>query len=388
MSGLAIISPMSHASNHARSPHVEVSRPQQGPTASGSSVPPAAVNDRVSLSEAARRQAESASGAAASVTDGVSGDEAMARYAALGTRVSVPQELSGAYQRLLDRFYGGKEPPDVSADRGMGHIDRFSTDFLTRADRLKLAEIYQYVEEQQVDIGYVDMLARALGEYRELDDGKRLISFNDGGMYDVEGRPLTVAFTPEEAALASRIRDSAALGTTTLDQGFVRQLLDPGKSALGTPIDFAFLENIVQRFSASAGEAPPLNQVVGPYRVREVSERAVITAHEEGRLPPSEEPLFMRVNDQWVITERGKAAGLTIAQVMEGGPALERILRQDALSLQARKLAENAVEDAKGMMVSALLEGGRPPSSDESKATTVGLPSIRLENAIYRSNEK
>ncbi|MDO5103825.1 MAG: hypothetical protein Q4D91_13190 [Lautropia sp.] len=391
MLGHATLNPTAHVATQSRLPRAEVSLPQQT-TASGLPATPAAEADRVSLSEASRRQAGLAAGDAVPATEGEHGDEAMARYAALGSRVSAPKEASGAYQRLLDRFYGGKEPSDfdVSAAQGMGNIQRFPTDFLTKADRLKLAEIYQYAEEQQVDIEYVDTLAWALGNYRELDDGKRLISFNDGGMYDGEGRPLTVAFTPEDAALASRIKDSAALGTTTLDQGFVRHLLDPGKSALGFGVDFSFLENIVQRFSASAGQTEPLNQVVGPYRVREVSERAVITAHEEGRLPPDEEPLFMNVNDRWVITERGKAAGLTIAQVMEGGPALEKIMRQDTLMLQAKKLAENAMGDAKEMMVKALLEGDvLSPSLGGSKAAMKELSSASRENiTTYRSNGK
>lgn len=175
-------------------------------------------------------------------------------------------------------------------------------------------------------------------------------------MYDAEWRPQTVDFVANEAEVVKRIQDGKAIASTSLDQGFLRFQLDPGYSALGPYVDFRFLEKVIQRFSNEAQTDEVQDHSLGSYRVKELNEIAVITSHEEGRLPLPEEPDVIRHNDQWIITERGKAKGITMAQIlgkesmpygsMAAGPAASTL----------REATKNVLDNARFSIIEGLLQ--------------------------------
>ncbi|MDO4683168.1 MAG: hypothetical protein Q4B17_10335 [Lautropia sp.] len=333
---------------------------------------PETAGTHVSLSQAARERLTGAAGTP-SAQEGNSETD-LAHYARLGSRPPPPSMTHDrAYQRMLDRLYDGKEPSGINTDSAVGWDDRSPLDFLTKTDRLMMAEIYQYAEEARIDIRHVDDLAHALGGYRQSDDGRRQINFNSGGMYDAQWRPQTVAFTAAEAQVVNRILDGKAIGTTRLDQGFLRFQLDPGYSALGRHVDFSFLEKVVQRFSASPASPETPDHALAPYRVKEWHEVAAIHSHEEGRLPMPEEPHLIRIKDQWVITERGKAAGYTMDDIMGKGHQAPHSRHQRALMAMKEGFPIKALDEARAEMIEQLLQAGASESRSRKPLSDKGI---------------
>jgi hypothetical protein len=220
------------------------------------------------------------------------------------------------YQLMVSRLFAGKEPAVGNAAEGMSmsNIGRSPYEFLTRQDRALLAEMYAYAQEEGVDLAHLDFLAYDIGNYRQHNNGRLMLSFNSGHSYDAEGRQVFVSFNDKDAATASRILTGTAINNTRLDQGFLRHILDPGYGALSSMADFEFLEWMVNKFSRGGETPPSFGEKFDTFNPISPSKKAVFHASEDVRLAPFE-PHITNVNGVWTVTEKGKAAGITLDQV-------------------------------------------------------------------------
>jgi len=217
---------------------------------------------------------------------------------------------------MVSRLFGGKEPAVSDGAQGMSmtNIGRLSFEFLTRDDRELLSQIYAYAQEQGVDLNYVDNLASEIGDYRQHDNGRSLLSFNNGS-YDKEGHQLTVSFTDKDAATASRILTGSAINSTRFDQGFLQHLLDPGLGAIGNSSNLEFLELMVIKFSSEGATQSSINSQFATYTpVISYKDNYVITASKDVRLAPFH-PDITKVDGVWTLTEKGLAKGITMDEV-------------------------------------------------------------------------
>ena len=275
-----------------------------------------------------------------------------------------PASMTGAststgYQLMVTRLFGGKEPAVGNAAEGMSvsNIGRSPYEFLTREDRALLAEMYAYAQDEGVDLAHLDFLAYDIGNYRQHNNGRLMLSFNSGHSYDAEGRQVFVSFNDKDTATASRILNGTAINSTRLDQGFLRYILDPGFGALTVTSDLEFLEWMVSKFSR-AGEAPPsLGEKFATFTSISPSTKAVFHASEEVRLAPFE-PHITNVNGVWTVTEKGKAAGMTLDQVTgqsrrSAAPPADQELNRYVLDLLLHKKEPS---DSRPIWLTRLLE--------------------------------
>lgn len=222
-----------------------------------------------------------------------------------------------AYQLMVSRLFGGREPPVGNGAEGMSsrNIGRSSYEFLTYADREFLADVYAYAQAEGADLNYVDSLAIKLGDYRQHNNGRIGASFNSGHSYDGEGRQLMVSFNEKDTEIANRILTSSAIHSTSFDTGFLRHMLDPGYGALTHFSNFEFLEHMVNKFSAEDVEQEPLANKFSNYKpVGNITEHIVFIANEDVRLEPFEPDIF-KVDGVYMLTEKGRAAGITMDEV-------------------------------------------------------------------------
>ncbi|WP_065833876.1 hypothetical protein [Pseudomonas syringae] len=215
-------------------------------------------------------------------------------------------------QIMLDRLYGGREPPFMDGAEGMmfKNIGRSSLEYLTKQDRQLLSDIYAYVQDKNVDMTYVDTLAGDLGDYRQCDNGRIVGTFNSGHQYNSQGWQLSVDFTEKDSATASRMLQGSAIASTRLDQGFLRYTLDPGH-ALGNWVDFDFLEHVVTRFSAEAHTATSLDNQFSTYVWK--NNNYVMTTSSTVRIQRPD-PDFITENGVTRLTEKGRALGYTLEE--------------------------------------------------------------------------
>jgi len=217
---------------------------------------------------------------------------------------------------LRDRLFGGNDPSVVSGSSGMStsNISRSPHDFLTSEDRDFLASVYSHSKSQGVDLDYVDQLAGELGDYRRHDDGRLSRSFNDGTNYDVSGHRLTVSFSQEDSDTAARILNGKALSSTGLDKGFINHILDPGYGALTNTSSLRFLEKVVVQSSREADPQADLGADFSNYiPLKNIKDNVRITAEASATLPPFE-PDIKNENGSWVVTDKGRSAGVTLDQ--------------------------------------------------------------------------
>ncbi len=222
-----------------------------------------------------------------------------------------------AYKLMVDRLFGGKEPPVGNGAEGMSgsNIGRSSYNFLTYPDRILLSDVYAYAQTEGADLAYVDRLAAKLGDYRQHNNGQLSSSFNNGHSYDAEGRQLTVSFNEKDTATASRILNGSAINSTAFDRGFLNHILDPGYGAIGHFTNFEFLEHMVNKFSNEGIEVAPIDNKFATFKpVGVIKDHIVLTANENVRLKPSE-PDIVKVNGVYTLTEKGRAAGITMDEV-------------------------------------------------------------------------
>ncbi|WP_312481234.1 hypothetical protein [Stutzerimonas nitrititolerans] len=237
---------------------------------------------------------------------------------AANTTTSTASTASNGYDLMVSRLFGGKEPAVANGAQGMSanNIGRSAYDFLTYEDRALLSDMYAYAQDEGADLTYVDRLAEELGDYRQHDNGRLRSNFNNGHNYDAQGHQLTVSFNDKDAATASRILNGPAIGSTRIDQGFLRHILDPGYGALSNTSDLGFLEQMVTKFSSEGTTQPSLGNQFATYTpVASIKDNVVLNASEDVKLKPFE-PDISNVNGAWTVTAKGAAAGITLDDVI------------------------------------------------------------------------
>lgn len=165
-------------------------------------------------------------------------------------------------QRVFDVKDPAMEPPVMSRDAA-GSFFMPDHLFLTHDDRDLLARIYEFAQEQNADLKFVDNLIFSLSDYRFHRDGRTKGAHNEGH-FDLEGHQVTHHFTERDAATAKRILASEALQTTELDKGFIRRITDENYSGINHN-HFEFMEQVINRFSAKGAEMPPLGEAFAKY---------------------------------------------------------------------------------------------------------------------------
>lgn len=139
-----------------------------------------------------------------------------------------------------------------------------AANFLNAQDRKMVASVFEYAQKQGADLGYVDQLAGALGNYRKTNNGEQMSMVD---IATIPGRTKKYQFTDTDKATIQRILNSDAFKTTELDAGFIRHATDD-KHAHINHTDFNFLEQVVSKFSAQGDKAEPMgnrfNRYSGP----------------------------------------------------------------------------------------------------------------------------
>ena len=210
---------------------------------------------------------------------------------------------------MISRLFLGHEPAVAEGTLNRSNMAQSNYDFLTREDRTLLSDMYVYAQEHGADLAYVDMLAYDLGNYRHHDNGRQLLSGNEG--YDQEGRRVTFNFKAHDVATASRILSGSAISSTRLDQGFLRHVLNPDFGALSNMGSIAFLEQMVLRFSSEGAAQASLGREFTTYVPTSIKDNMVVTVAEEVTLI-FDDPVLINTDGLWTITEKGKAAGYTM----------------------------------------------------------------------------
>lgn len=221
------------------------------------------------------------------------------------------------YDLLVSRLFYAQEGPvrDKADGYLLENISNPDADFLTSQDRSLISHVYAYAQEQGANLKYVDDLARDIADYRRHENGSTLRNMNDGHRYDGEGRQLSVNFAAPYAATAQRVLSGTAINSTLLDKGFVRFNLDPGFRPYSYSADPGFLEAMVIKFSADAGEDYALDSRFQTYTRDPKIKDKIVHASETIRLPPREEPVLINKQGVWTITATGKAAGYVMNPV-------------------------------------------------------------------------
>jgi len=265
-------------------------------------------------------------GAVVSSAGDIGGGETQGDTITISARARQLAEIPGSNigrNLMLSRLFGGAQPPVMNGADGMSlnNIGRRSYDFLTSGDLALLSEIYAYAQEQGADLKHVDLLAAKLGDYRQHNNGRLLVNFNNGMNFDSQGHQLTVSFNVEDAATAERILNGTAINSTRLDRGFLHHILDPGFGAMGIhTISLDFLESMVVKFSAEGAMQPGLDSKFSVYTPKDPGSSKIMHASTDVRLVRFE-PDIIRINGAVIITEKGQAAGITPDDLV-GGAAL------------------------------------------------------------------
>lgn len=158
-----------------------------------------------------------------------------------------PVTLSGR-GLMMSRLFSGHavEPATVQYDPELTAL--FPTLFLLPEDRDLLSAVYEFVNEEGADLGYVDDLAWSIAHYRRTDNGREIIPLRPLNRFDSQGHEVSYSFNEESARTARRILDGSAVSSTTVDRGFLRFALDVAYSPMSS-LNFCFLEQIVNKFS-------------------------------------------------------------------------------------------------------------------------------------------
>ncbi|RFD30776.1 hypothetical protein CER19_07705 [Pseudomonas sp. GL93] len=254
-------------------------------------------------------------------------------------RVSTSSGSVIGRELMISRIFLGQEPAVAEGTLTFSNMAQSSYDFLTRDDRSLLSEMYAYAQEQGADLAYVDMLAYDLGNYRHHDNGRQLLSGNNG--YNQEGRRVTFNFKEHDVTTVSRILNGSAIDSTRLEQGFLRHVLNPDFGALSNMGSIAFLEQMVLKFSSAGATQASLGREFATYAPISINDNMVVTVAEEVTLT-FEEPVLINTDGIWTITEKGKAAGYTM-DLTTGKP--HRAVAPSVDDREPRSIIEGAATD-------------------------------------------
>lgn len=275
-------------------------------------------------------------------------------------RVSASSGSVIGRELMISRLFLGHEPAVAEGTLTLSNMAQSNYDFLTRDDRSLLSEMYVYAQEQGADLAYVDMLAYDLGNYRHHDNGRQLLSGNNG--YNQEGRRVTFNFKEHDVATASRILNGSAIDSTRLEQSFLRHVLNPDFGALSNMGSIAFLEQMVLKFSTGGTTQASLGREFATYTPISVNDNRVVTVAEEVTLT-FDDPVLINTDGIWTITEKGKAAGYMM------DPATGKPRRAVAPSVEDRQSRSVVVEAATGPL--------KTRSLVDTLADSLGRPTAR-----------
>lgn len=165
-----------------------------------------------------------------------------------------PRDVSISGEGLLKQRLGDKNRINtVNAPDSKTRVEaKPAIEQLNKADRALISDIYFHAREQGADLKYVDELARNLARYREQQ-----------GNPDKAAKEPRGYFTDGERLTLKRIRDSDALSSTRLDQGFVRYMTDPDNPRVHSNLEF--MEQVMEKFSDKGEQAPALSGKFAQY---------------------------------------------------------------------------------------------------------------------------
>lgn len=169
---------------------------------------------------------------------------------------------SAAYRLMLQRIFNLSDPAQEAAVATRASLSTQDRDTLTGDDRKLLAALYQYAQEQGIDLQKVDDFAADLMHFRFMQIAGTNLETRQGTLWNTDGSPLYFRMREGDAAIASRILHSQAAAQTMIDRGFIAYILNPRGGGWvtdtnqGHALDFAFLEQIIKASMPDAGEAP------------------------------------------------------------------------------------------------------------------------------------
>jgi hypothetical protein len=148
---------------------------------------------------------------------------------------------------LMSRVFNAPSNANVPVET-IDNAGAISSHFLTLRDRAQLADLYDYASAHSIDLAHVDALASDLSRYRQIGGAPV------GQRWDTEGHGVAYVFVASDGAVANRILSGSAIQNTTLDHGFIQNLLDPNQSPTHG-VDFKFLEKAMTVLSPSGDAA-------------------------------------------------------------------------------------------------------------------------------------
>jgi hypothetical protein len=149
--------------------------------------------------------------------------------------------LSG-HALMLSRLFGQDESTYTGAVLTQDGDTPTLSDFLTKDDRDMLEKMYEYSQNNGLDLRHVDALGGDLGFYRRFG-----ASQENKNLYDTEGHKLTPKLSEANQQISDRIDASDAISQSTIDQGFLRSEMVVG----GHAANYSFLERIIGAFSTT-----------------------------------------------------------------------------------------------------------------------------------------
>ncbi|MBQ4836535.1 hypothetical protein [Pseudoalteromonas luteoviolacea] len=223
-----------------------------------------------------------------------------------------PAQSNKYYALMVEDLFGEHEPDVHSKVDGMSlsNLNTHPYEFLTQGDRNLLSEMYQYGEENNVDLKYIRQFASDLGNYRKHDDGKRLSNFNQGH-FDEHGHQLTVQFIQKDQATITDLLAGDALSASPIDKGFISFITEPGTSALSHQGSFQFLQHMVE-VTAKTDTSIPASEFSKFQSPTHVGERYIMTKSDSVVIKP--EPDVVCKNGHCEVTDKGRENGVTLEQ--------------------------------------------------------------------------
>ena len=220
---------------------------------------------------------------------------------------------------MLFRLYGKTDAsslPQTQTRLTLTNMTENAADWLTPSDRSQLASLYAYAQQNGDDLHYVDRVAEDFGMYRKFGPVESNENGPKGtGIYTTDGIRERFSFTASNDAYAHDIQAGQSTGAVSLDQGFLQYELDPGYSH-GHVGNFGFLAQAL--FAGSLGTDSSAQSNYAAFKNNKLN-NFVITLDPSDQLK-LEAPDFERVDDTWVITDKGKKAGF----VMENGEPVHK----------------------------------------------------------------
>lgn len=161
--------------------------------------------------------------------------------------VSLSSVLKGR-SLLMSRMFHSN---DVNASIPVATVDNGSVpsvNFLTTTDRSQMSELYDYASKNGIDLAQVDGVVADLAMYRQSGEKS-----TPGNLYDLQGHKVTYAFAASDTKVADRILSDTTLKNTSLDHGFIKEVLDP-VSTPGHVSNLKFLEKAISILSPSGDD--------------------------------------------------------------------------------------------------------------------------------------